>query len=113
MAEVAISAPPLGVYNWRTPFRLDGVSGSLLWAWNTAGVRTFSGFVPCWTLYVYDSAGEVLAGPIPVTAASSDLWGSWHYLDIPPGRLLCRSDENLPGRDAFQDGAALVYETVG
>lgn len=105
MALIEITAPREGVYQWQTPFRLDGVSGTLKWAWNTA--------ILGWTLWLYDGTNTLVTGPIVISNSPADLFASWHAYPIPPGRIYCESESRIPGRDDFLSTARLVYETVG
>lgn len=103
MAEVIFPEVRIEVSSIRQPFLLSEVSGSFLLAWNEA--------LGYWTLSVFNNLGEKLFGPLTVTNQTDDLWCSFHHLDIPPGRLICRSVDSFPGRDAFARSARLVYIT--
>lgn len=104
MAIVEITPPPAGVYSWRVPFRLDGIGGSLIWRWNAV--------VPCWVIDVLDASGVKLFGPIPL-APGDDLFEGWRHFEIPPGQLRVEFVDGAPGLRDFDNGARLVYETVG
>lgn len=105
VALVEIPAPPEGVYQWQTPFRLDGVAGKLKWAWNTA--------IPAWTVEIYDGSGNMVAGPVVLSSSADDLFWPWHSWPIPPGEFRVESTVRIPRRNDFQQNARLVYETVG
>jgi hypothetical protein len=103
MATVVLTAPPTGVYQWRTPYRLGNVAGAVEWRWNEPGQM--------WSIRLSSSAGVPLAGPIPL-ATGRDLLAQWRHFDLPPGTLTVESAESVPGADAFGNSARLVYTTA-
>lgn len=103
MPLTVVPSPPRAVTSWRQPYLFDNVQGSWELNWNDG--------IKAWTLNLFDSGGNHVAGPLKVTSSSSDLWCAFHHLDsVPPGRLVCQSSEQAPGRFAFQDDTRLVYD---
>lgn len=101
MPIVEFTPPPRGVYAWRTPYRIEGVSGSIFWRWNEQHQS--------WSIHLLRSDGTKLAGPIGL-APGVDLLEGWRHFDVPPGELRVESSEGIPLATSFGRTARLVYE---
>lgn len=101
---IEITPPPAGVYDYRVPYVLDGVAGTLRWRYSP----TRDG----WYLTLYSGTGTLLAGPI-MCSTGSNLLSQWQALDVPPGDLSVQFDDGAtPGRLDFGNTARLVYTSI-
>ena len=101
---VEITPPPRGVYDWRVPFVLDGVGGSLHWRWSPVAAM--------WYIHLLGADGALIAGPIPL-ATEVDLLEQWQAYDVPTGALIVDFDGDVPGISDFGDRARLIYVLTG
>lgn len=100
---IEITPPPAGVYSYRVPYVLDGISGALVWRYSQTR--------DAWYLTLYAGTGERLAGPI-MASTGVNLLSQWQALDVPPGELTVEFDGATPGRTAFGTEARLIYTSI-
>ena len=63
-----------------------------------------------WYLWLKQTDGTRIAGPIAVVPGNDDLFAPYHYNPaVPPGRLYVESTSGLPPDDETIDVSAVIY----